>query len=223
MPAHTVGVWATGKTRVGEGRLTYDATVGNSPRILTNGGQPGTGQVDMNLLGSSNSSASVLGNVGYEFGGPLDGLKLGVDAMKWHTTDDVAPLPNTTHMGFVGAYGAYTADDWEVLSEYYLFHDTNASSDGSTHTSSAYYLQVGRTFGSLTPYTRWESAHLDQADNYFAALAPGIGGSYWRGILGLRYDLTRTTAFKFELDRTCNRDRGLQGYDELGLQVAVRF
>jgi hypothetical protein len=223
MPAHTVGLLATGKKRVGDGRLTYDFAVGNAQRILTNGGQPGTGQVDMNLLGSSNNAASVLGNVGYEFGGSLDGLKLGVDAMRWNTTDDVAPVPNTTHMGFLGAYGAYTADDWEVLGEYYAFHDTNASTDGGSHSSWAYYLQAGRTFGSFTPYTRWESAHLNQNDNYFAALAPGIGSSYWRDVVGLRYDLTRSTAFKFEINRTFYRDRGLPSYNELGTQVAVRF
>ncbi|HEX4583703.1 MAG TPA: hypothetical protein VH183_02665 [Burkholderiaceae bacterium] len=223
MPAHTVGFLATGKKRLGDGRMTYDFAVGNSQRILTSGGQPGTGQVDMNLLGSSNNSASVLFNLGYEFGSSLDGLKLGIDAMRWNATDDVAPLPNTTHMGFVGAYGAYTADDWEVLGEYYLFHDTNASGDGSSHSSSAYYLQAGRTFGSFTPYTRWESAHLNQNDNYFAVLAPAIGSSYWRDVVGLRYDLTRSTAFKFELNRTFYRDQRLPSYNELGTQVAVRF
>ena len=98
MPAHTVGLWGSGRTGLGDGHFTYDLTVGNSPRILTNGGQPGTGQVDMNLLGSNNHDMSTLANVGYEFGGSLDGLKLGIDAMRWRTTDDVVPTPDTTNV-----------------------------------------------------------------------------------------------------------------------------
>ena len=224
MPAHTVGLWATGHARLGSGRLTYDATVGNSPRILTNGGQMGTGQVDMNLLGSNNHSASSLVNVGYEFGGALDGLKLGVDAMRWRTTDDVAPAPDTTQVSFAGAYAVYVANDWEILNEYYRFHDTNTSSDGSTHNSWAAYSQVGYTLlGAWTPYARWEEAQLDQADNYFAALAAPIGASYRRYVGGLRYDLARNTALKAEYGSTVYHDRGLQSYNEVRLQIAVRF
>jgi hypothetical protein len=223
MPAHTVGLWASGRQAWGGGHVTYDATLGNSPRILTNGGQPGTGQVDMNLLGSNNHNLSTLGNLGYEFGGSLDGLKLGVDAMRWRTTDDVAPSPNTTAVRFVGAYGVYTESDWEVLSEYYRFSDTNVSGDGSGHRSWAAYAQVGRAFGKYTPYVRWEKARLDQGDNYFANLAAPIGASYRRDAGGLRYDLTSNTALKVEYDNTEYLDRGLNNYNEYRFQVAVRF
>jgi hypothetical protein len=223
MPAHTVGMWATGREAMGNGHITYDATVGNSPRILTNGGQPGTGSVDMNLLGSNNHDVSTLVNLGYEFGGPLDGLKLGVDAMRWRTTDDVAPLPNTTNVRFLGAYGVYTEDDWEILSEYYKFFDTNVSDGGSHHRSWAAYAQVGHAFGRFTPYARWETALLDQADNYFGTLAPAIGASYRRDVGGLRFDLTSNTALKFEYDSTEFLDRGLHNYNEYRFQVAVRF
>ncbi|HUD27114.1 MAG TPA: hypothetical protein VMQ45_15630 [Burkholderiaceae bacterium] len=223
MPAHTVGVWATGRTAVGDGHVTYDATVGNSPRILTNGGQPGTGQVDMNLLGSNNHDVSTLVNLGYEFGGALDGLKLGVDAMRWRTTDDVAPLPNTTNVRFLGAYGVYTENDWEILSEYYKFFDTNVSDGGSHHRSWAAYAQVGHAFGRFTPYARWETALLDQSDNFFGTLAPAIGASYRRDVGGLRYDLTSSTALKFEYDSTEFLDRLLHNYNEYRFQVAVRF
>jgi hypothetical protein len=223
MPAHTVGLWASGRQAVGGGHVTYDATLGNSPRILTNGGAPGTGQVDMNLLGTNNHNLSTLGNVGYEFGGSLDGLKLGLDAMRWRTTDDVAPTPNTTAVRFVGAYGVYTGNDWEILSEYYRFHDANVSSDGSGHNSWAAYAQIGRAFGKYTPYVRWEKARLDQGDNYFANLAAPIGASYRRDTCGLRYDLTSNTALKIEYDNTDFLDRGLNNYNEYRFQVAVRF
>jgi hypothetical protein len=223
MPAHTVGIWATGRQSLGAGHITYDATVGNSPRILTNGGVPGTGQVDMNLLGSNNHDMSTLVNLGYEFGGPLDGLKFGLDAMRWRTTDDVQPLSNTTNVRFVGAYGVYTENDWEVLSEYYKFFDTNVSAGGSNHRSWAAYAQVGHAFGKFTPYVRWETALLDQSDNFFGNLAPAIGSSYRRDVGGLRYDLTSNTALKFEYNSTVYLDRGLDSYNEYRFQVAVRF
>ncbi len=223
MPAHTIGVWGTGRQILGDGHITYDLSIGNSPRILTNGGQPGTGQVDMNLLGSNNHDMSTLVNVGYEFGGSLDGLKLGLDAMRWRTTDDVTPLPNTTNVRFVGAYGVYTENDWEVLSEYYRFNDTNVSAGGTNHRSWAAYAQVGRAFGKFTPYVRWEAALFDQSDNYFGNLDAPIGSSYRRYAAGLRYDLMSNTALKFEANRTDYLDRGLDSYDEYRFQVAVRF
>jgi len=223
MPSHTVGLWASGRQALGGGHVTYDASVGNSPRILTDGGQPGTGQVDMNLLGSNNHNMSTLVNVGYEFGGALDGLKLGIDAMRWRTTDDVAPSPNSTKVRFIGAYGVYTENDWEVLSEYYKFSDANVSADGSGHRSWAAYVQVGHAFGSFTPYVRWESALLDQNDNYFGNLAPAIGASYRRDTGGLRYDLTSNTALKVEYNSSKFLDRGLNNYNEYRFQVAVRF
>jgi hypothetical protein len=222
MPAHTVGVWGTGKRPMGDGHVTYDFSLGNSPRIVTGGGPGGGGQVDMNLLGSNNHDVSTLLNVGYEFGASLEGLKLGLHAMRWRTTDDLSP-PDTTNVRFFGGYGVYTEDDWEIMSEYYRFNDTNVSAGGTNHRSWASYAQVGHAFGKFTPYVRWEAALLDQADNYFAILAAPIGASYRRYAGGLRYDLTSNTALKFETDRTDYLDRGLDSYNEYRFQVAVRF
>jgi hypothetical protein len=222
MPDHTIGLWGTGKQAWGDGHITYDVSLGNSPRIVTGGGPGGGGQVDMNLLGSNNHDMSTLLNVGYEFGGALDGLKLGVHAMRWRTTDDLSP-PDTTNVRFVGGYAVYTEDDWEILSEYYHFNDTNVSAGSTNHSSWASYAQVGHAFGKFTPYGRWETALLDQTDNYFAALAAPIGSSYRRYAGGIRYDLTSNTALKFEYDRTNYLDRGLDSYNEYRAQVAVRF
>jgi hypothetical protein len=222
MPAHTVGVWGSGREAVGDGHITYDVSVGNSPRIVTGGGPGGGGQVDMNLLGSNNHDVSTLLNLGYEFGGALDGLKLGVHAMRWRTTDDLSP-PDTTNVRFVGAYGVYTENDWEVLSEYYKFNDTNVSAGGTNHQSWAAYAQVGHAFGRFTPYVRWEAALTDPADNYFGNLAAPIGASYRRDTGGIRYDLMSNTALKFEGNRTEYLDRGLNSYNEYRFQVAVRF
>jgi len=84
-------------------------------------------------------------------------------------------------------------------------------------------VQVGHAFGSFTPYVRWESALLDQNDNYFGNLAPAIGASYRRDTGGLRYDLTSNTALKVEYNSSKFLDRGLNNYNEYRFQVAVRF
>jgi hypothetical protein len=70
---------------------------------------------------------------------------------------------------------------------------------------------------------RWETALLDQNDNYFGNLSGPIGSSYRRDVGGLRYDLTSNTALKFEYNSTVFLDRGVDSYNEYRCQVAVRF
>ena len=219
LPAHMVGVWGTGAIRSDSGKLTYDLFAGNSPRIAIEGGA-GSGVLNPNLASSTNHNASLGFNTGYEFGGKFDGLKIGLHGMQFRVGDDNTPA-NTTLVKFLGGYAVYVESDWEVLTEYYGFRNSDRTTDTGTHRSWAGYLQVGRSFGSWTPYGRFERTQLDQTDLYFSQQASG--GSYDRNAVGLRYDLNRKTAVKFEFNRTKYTDRADTTYNEGRVQFAIRF
>ncbi|MGC2049694.1 MAG: hypothetical protein WA635_13925, partial [Gallionella sp.] len=80
LPAHMIGLWANGKIRAGGGRFTYDAYAGNGPGIAV---EPGVGGVlDPQTAGDSNHQAMVGFNLGYEFGGWADGLRLALYGLR---------------------------------------------------------------------------------------------------------------------------------------------
>lgn len=217
VPAHTVGLWANGRLPFGNGKLAYDAYLGNGDRIVD-------GVLDFNAHRDDNSNKAVGGSIGYHFGGPLDGLLLGLHAMRQDVSAYAGDaLQSRTRVAFTGGYLYYDAADWEAIGEYYRFRNRDLSSGTGTHASWAAFLQVGRTFlGLWTPYYRWEKAQLDQSDHYFAMLENGRG--YQRNVLGLRYSLNPHTALKLEANRTRETFLGEErSYSEARAQFAVRF
>ncbi|MDB5858043.1 MAG: hypothetical protein JWQ76_1732, partial [Ramlibacter sp.] len=219
LPAHAVGLLASGNTRVGSGRLQYDAYLANGDGIQDR-------VLDLNAGSDDNANKLVGGNVRYAFSGPLEGLTLGLHAFQQRVTaydaDKVAL--GSTRVNMFGGFGVYEHGDWEVIGEYYRFHDTDLSAGTGTHASWAGFLQAGYTVaGRWTPYARVERAELDQGDTYFAAQESGR--SYVRGVLGVRYDLNPSAALKLELDRM-RQDQPdgtvLKGTGAR-LQFAVRF
>jgi hypothetical protein len=221
IPAHTVGLWVTGATPLGAGKLGYDLFGGNSARIdLDSTGTPGSGVLNPNNAAATNHHGSVGFNLAYVFAGALQGLKLGLHGYS-ATIDDNAALPNSTRVRFAGGYFAYLENDWEILGEYYRFSNLDLSGASGTHASSAAYVQVGRLFGRWTPYARAEKTSIDQTDVYFAQQAGG--GSYERGVAGLRYDLDPRAALKLEANHTRFTDRVVSSFSEVRLQWAIRF
>jgi hypothetical protein len=240
LPAHMLGLMDTGKIRMGSGRFTYDAFVGNGPKIT--GAVPSfappstyqTGGLDPNLAGDDNHSAMAGLNLGYEFSGRLDGLRLAVHGLRGDVnayassapspTVTNSPILNTTTLSFVGGTVAYLTGNWEVLSEYYRFNNKDKSTNTGAHKSWADYLQVGRSFNNLTPYVRFERAVFDQTDNYFSMQASGQ--SYARQALGLRYNINEKAALKFELMNSSFKEelgRTALGYRSFLAQYAIGF
>lgn len=212
LPAHTTGVWLTGNTRVGTGKVTYDVFGGNSPRIVGN-------TLNMNQAGSTNHNLDVGGNLGYLFGGELDGLKLGGHYLRARVADDQA---NVTKVNIWGGYAVYDTDRWEHIAEVYRFNNSDASGGTGPKKSSAGFVQLGyRAAHNWTPYARYERAALNQGDNYFAQQA--FGSSYTRQALGLRYDLDLKSTLKVELAQTRVSDRSPTVFSEALLQYAIRF
>lgn len=243
LPAHMVGLWATGKIRAGGGRFTYDAYAGNGPRISmgqdpvdpTNPAVPvpqSLGVIDIQTAGDNNHQAMVGFNLGYEFGGFADGLRLALFGLRGDVDDDsngtlpstLPPINNKTEVNMGGVAVVYLEHDWEIMGEYYNFNDTDKSGGTGSHSSWADYLQIGMNFSGLTPYVRVEKTVLDQADMYFAM--QDNGQSYFRQSLGLKYDLNQKAALKFELLNSKFADepgRVPYEYRSFLAQFAVRF
>jgi hypothetical protein len=229
LPAHMVGLWDTGKFNAGDGKLTYDVFAGNGPKIvLANSTAPPTptnlGTLDINFAGDNNHQAMVGFNLGYEFSGNMDGLRLAVHGIRGDVDDNASMQFNKTGLNMLGGSAVYLSDAWEVMSEYFGFNDKDKSGSSGMHKSKAGYLQVATSFNRLTPYIRFERAILDQADNYFSMQASGQ--SYARQALGLRYNLNQKAALKFELLNSsfkAETGRAALGYRSLFIQYAIGF
>lgn len=231
LPAHLVGLWLQGKVAAGGGRLGYDAFVGNGSRIEFDSTARGLGTLALNFARDDDHSATVGANVAYEFGAPLDGLRLGGHWLqgKVRATDTAGLAPGArTRLQFAGPHLAYTGDAWEWLAEAYWFRNRDLSNGSGRHASNAWFVQGARSFGPWTPYARLERARLAQGDSYFARQESGR--SYRRALVGLRYDLDEAAALKLELNRTRVEaiPDGLGGtlddrYGELRMQYSIRF
>ncbi len=212
MPAHTVGLWLSGSQRLGDGRWTYDAFVGNAQEIHE-------GVLDMAQGGKFRSDATVGGNVGFRLG-KLDGFTVGVSYFGADVDDD-ALSPNRTRVNSYGAYAVLDNDRWEVISEVYRFADEDLSASGGSHASTAGFAQVARRLNRFTPYARYEHAAFDQSDPFFSAQVSGT--SYRRGALGVRFELALPSALKLEFGRTIETDRLRNEFSDALFQYAIRF
>ncbi len=214
VPAHTVGLWGTGSVRMGTGKATYDLIVGNSPSI-------NDGALDPNNVGSSKFAWSSGFNFGYLFGGAAEGLKVGVDGY-YAQVSNISTPSTVTRMNILGAYAATEGDLWELNAEYYRWYNQDLSGGTGNFQSWGGFAQLGRHFGNWTPYVRLEQGIFDQKDNYFAMLDGGR--SYSLQALGLRYELTSTSALKFEADHVNTRTTPpTSSFNRLLMQWAMRF
>jgi hypothetical protein len=191
VPAHSVGAWASGKTALGGGRVTYDAYLTNSHRIVNQ-------TLDFGAYTDDRAGKMLGGNLGYQFSGALAGLTLGVHG--FGTTvrvyDPDAAVLSSTKVRMAGAYLGYDENDWEVIGEYYRFSNADTEA-GASRASDLAFVQVGRTFGAYTPFIRYEHVALNRGDNYFRSQL--AGRSYRRTAVGLRYALDPKSSIKFEL------------------------
>src|SRR5215813_11720141 len=141
IPAHTVGLWATGVVPLDAGKVSYDLFGGNSARIdLNPPTTPASGELNPNQATATNHHGSVGFNLGYVFPGVFEGLKAGLHGYT-ATIDDNAVAPNSTRVRFGGGYLVYLENDWEILGEYYEFSNLDLSGGTGTHRSRAAYLQ----------------------------------------------------------------------------------
>jgi hypothetical protein len=222
LPAHTVGIQASGTIPAGPGKVQYDAFIGNGSRTLLDKGAT-TGTLDFNPVGNDKGGSAVGGSVRYAFN---NGLTVGAHAAseKVNVYNDTNDLQNSTKMRFYGGYYFFEKEGWESIGEYYKFNNKDESGTTGGHSSWAGFAQLGYTIkDTWTPYARYEKASLDQTDNYFSSLASGR--SYDRDVVGLRYDFNKSAALKFEFNRTNEHetDGSIQNEKEFRIQYALKF
>lgn len=190
LPTHSIGLWGSGHADLGSGKLNWDAYVANGPRVRER-------TLDFNAYTDNNSNKMLGFNLGYSSQGGLGGLTLGAHGFTTLVAavdSDNATL-SRTRLRMLGGYVGYDEDDWEVIGEYYRFRNSDLDS-GKPSNSSAWFMQVGKTFDQWTPYLRAERAALQPGDRYFASQA--AGRSYRRSAAGLRYVLDPRAALKLE-------------------------
>jgi len=209
IPAHSVGLWASGRFGIGSDRITYDAYLANGPSVRHR-------QLDFNPVTDDDHNKMVGFNVGYHPSGNLRGLSVGVHGFASRASEFAGDdsVIGRTRLRMGGAYAGYDARDWEIIAEYYRFANTDLAS-GRRRNSSAWFAQAGRTVGAWTPYLRYERTALDEGDAYFAS--QDLGRSYRRVVLGTRYALDSRSSFKAELSST--REDAMLQLDESGLGV----
>ena len=214
VPAHTVGLWVTGSSHAGTGKVLYDFYGGNSQEIIG-------GVLDMRNAGNAHGKLIFGGRLGYQFNeGAAEGLLLGVHAFSTHIVDD-AMVPTETRVLAYGGYAVYDTDQWENIAEIYLFDNQDLSGVRGSHRSDAGFVQFGYRAPWGLPYARYERAALSQSDTYFAAQLSGA--SYHRVALGARFDIDLKSAIKLELANTRLTDRSRDQFGEGLVQYAIRF
>ena len=212
LPSHSVGMWLSGKTPAGDGRLTYDLYVTNGNRIMADGNEK---VLNLNGFTDDNAKKALGFNVGYEW---RNGLKVGLHGFRdtvntYAGADtDTSTILNQNKIGMLGGYAFYDNNDWEVLGEYYRWNNNTqpgfdpAAVVGTlgSHNSNAWFIQAGHNFNTQwMPYARIEKATLDNKDVFFNSL--NNGRSYNRTTLGLRYNVDPRSALKVELSRTTEK------------------
>ena len=211
LPTHSVGLWANGKASLDWGKINYDVYLSNGPTVRRR-------LLDFNGFSDDNSGKLLGLNLGMQPHGGLRGLTVGVHT--FGSTVDTRSAANTllsrNRMRMAGGYFGYDAMGWETLGEYYRFANRELATDTS-HTSNAWFTQVGYNLGAWLPYARFEKASLDPADKLFATQK--IGRSYTRTSVGARYELDSKSALKVEFGDTTEASATL--IDENGLAVPV--
>ncbi|MDT9001387.1 hypothetical protein RQP53_19055 [Paucibacter sp. APW11] len=216
LPAHTVGAWANGRVATDLGRVSYDLYTGNGNRISS-------GVLDFNASGDDNSNPLLGFNVGLSLKA-VPGLTLGVHGLRQTVSGENADgsVQGKARTQFLGGYGFWEGDNFELIGEYYRFSNRDLANGGSSHRSWAAYLQAGYTLADrLTGFVRFEKASLDGADPYFALQESG--SSYRQTSIGLRYDLDPRSALKLQLDNNRDVANPLGTINSLRAQYAIRF
>jgi hypothetical protein len=158
-------------------RIKYTLEVGNGPDFKRDPHVPGRSRLIPNTLFDSTDSKQVAYRLTLTPRRPA-GLSLGLFGT--HFSMKATAETGVEDENIFGLDLHYTRGGLELLSEYFYFTNSDASSN-------AFYAQLSYSFDLLTPFTRYELLDVDESDPYMTALSGGF--DRYQYIAGLRYDL----------------------------------
>jgi len=212
LPAHGVGLWATGRFLIGGQRFGYDAYLANAPSI------DGSGTLAIHAAGREEFHAMTGLTLSWS-PAPAPDLTVGIHGLASRVE---LPAGGASKMRMFGGFAAFDDGRWELIGEAYRFSNRDDADGAERHGSTAWFVQAAFRSAYGTPFLRFERASLDQDDRYFTRQSQAF--SYRRTALGLRLDLTATAALKLELTRSVVEDLpGEADVDAARVQYAVGF
>jgi hypothetical protein len=223
LPIHMTGLSLYGAIPSGSMNLSYRLEIGNGLDYSSN---PNVNPVQQ-VVSFSESKAVNVAVVsrpdflpGLQFGGGIYYDLITPDLSTAPIPGGPALLPRNIQL-IPNAHLVYHDSVWEFLNEFYLIID---EPDGqTTHYNPAFFSQISRKFGVLTPYARFNYYHIQTGDQLYAlAWAGGVNsGLHYGPSLGLRYDFADYAAFKAQYDYLV--DTGVNDASRITLQVCFTF
>jgi len=221
LPAHSVGLWGTGKLDTRLGALHYDAYLGNADSLRG-------GTLDYNASGYDHAALGSGFNLGLQ-PTALPGLTVGAHGLQQlvNSYDSSNTLNGKVKLQALGGYAFYESDRAEVIGEFYSFNNSDRYGEAGRNRSSAGFVQGAyQLINQWTGFARYERASLNEADPYFKLMntaSTQFGSSYVQHTLGLRYDLDPRSALKVQAERIRQSDLAAVTTNALRVQYSVRF
>lgn len=209
IPAHNVGLSMNGHIPSGSLNLSYIAEVGNGRPYR----DPSSGHAPVLNISDDNEYKAV--NLAF-IARPdwASGLQVGAGLY----FDRVAPerQPRTDEL-MLHAHAVYKSGPWEFLSEGYFVRHTPKG--GSASVTPAFFAQMARKFGVLTPYARFAYVNASEHDAVWQLI--GSNGLRYGPGVGLRWDFSSLAAIKVQYDLL--KRRGFSDLSTLTWQVCFTF
>jgi len=213
-PAHSVGVWLTGRSRTTAGMLEYGVETSNGPKIVSSGSNK--------VLNSNNTSDNNIGKaVGFHAAispAVMENLKVGVSGHFARVKDDTATAPvmkDVDQAVYVAAV-MYSPGNVNISGEYFAIG--NKSESDKKYNSNAYFgLITYALTEKWVPYLLYDNMSIKKDDPYFKALKTK---DVTKTTLGLRYNISYRSSVKGEV-RAVEKDNN--DWNEFALQWALAF
>jgi hypothetical protein len=181
LPAHQVGVSATGQIPLRDAGLHWVAEVGNGrPRANT--------EPVLNVHDPDRHKAVNVGLISRP--GSWTGTQFGVSY--FHDRFDFTP-DHPIGENILTVHAVFDRPAFQWLNEFARIHDSDDF--GLDATTTAWYSQIGKRFGLVTPFARFQYTKAPQRDPIYADIG-------FRRVtsLGIRYDVATHAALKFQYD-----------------------
>lgn len=220
LPAHTIGVSAAGRFRLGTSTFLYDLMIGNGHKIEKKEEGEG-GVLSPNVKTDDNSNKSIAFSLAVK-PGLMPGLKMGIsgDILRIQSEEDVLidGVPVDIKQLIITPALLYSMNNLEIWGEYFYIRNEDKRGIVEDKTSNGYYLLLTYNLSDRwIPYILHESRNIEGGDRYFRVLA---ATDIRETIGGVRYNSSYRSCIKVE-GRVVNENH--DQYNSYAAQWAISF